>query len=203
MEMNEYLKKYPWLKGYDQSPDQNEPSCALNWIPKGWVIAFGEQMCEELDIALRKTDEYDKAYIVEAKEKYGSMRMCIYPSNEEIERILMKYEAISEHICMHCAAVDVPMLNIGRWLSVYCRDCYSEINNDDRYKPYDEVIDGDAEMPAKIKWGQFSKERGHENFEMDISETTQKIRERYAERKANGEFKDSQCDDSEDNYYGA
>ena len=142
---------------------------------------------EELDVALRKTEEYNEAYVVEAKEKFGELRMWIHPSNEEIDRILMKYEAISAHVCMHCSAVDVPMLNIGRWLSVYCQHCYNKINNDGRHKPYDEVIDGSAEMPTVIKWGRFSK-NGREDFEMDISETVGRIGERYKTRVANGEI---------------
>ena len=199
-----YLKKYPWLKGYDPYPESEADlsTCALNWIPEGWVDAFGELMCQELDAALRKTDQYDEAYVVEAKEKFGELRMWIHPPNEETDRILMKYEAISAHVCMHCSAVDVPMLNIGHWLSVYCRHCYDKMNSDGRHKPYDEVVDGDAEMPIVVKWSRFGK-NGTEHFEMDIRETVEKIRKRCAERKANGEFEGDLFEGWEDNYYGA
>lgn len=184
MKINEYLKKYPWTREYGPYPENpdEELACALMWLPEGWLKAFGEEMCYEIDEALKKTDFYDKAYISEAKEKYASMRLSICPSNEEIDRILLKYETISMHVCEKCGAVDVPVLNIGRWWSVYCQECYEIINADGRHKPYDEVIDGDAEMPAKIQWGRFSTEHGHENFEMDISETVEKIRENYKKR---------------------
>jgi hypothetical protein len=42
-----------------------------------------------------------------------------------------------------------------------------------------------------------------EDFEMDISETTQKIRAQYEQRKDNGQFKDDNFDEWEDSYYGA
>ena len=182
----EYLKKYPWLRGNDLEDYEWPSTCALNWLPEGWVEAFGEEMCQELDIALRKTEEYAEAYVAEAKEKFGELRMWLHPHNDEIERIVMKYAEISRHTCLYCGKIDIPMLNIGGWWSPYCRHCYDKINRDGRHKPYDDVVDGDAEMPSVIKWGRFSK-GGHEDFEMDVGETVEKIRERYGARVANGE----------------
>ena len=102
--MKEYLRKYPWTRGYDPYPENNEEMCcALFWLPEGWVDSFGEKMCEEIDYELRKTSFYDEAYVIEAKEKYASMRLSIYPTNDEIENIISKYEAISEHICECCS----------------------------------------------------------------------------------------------------
>lgn len=203
MKMNEYLEKYPWTKGYDPYPEDSEPEiCALSWLPKGWIMAFGEVMCDEIDLALRKTDFYDKAYISEAKEKYASMRISLYPSNEEIDQILMKYEMISEHICENCGAVDCAVLNLGGWISVYCEPCFNNINAAGRYKPYNEIIDTEAKIPDVLKWTRYST-NGAEHFEMDISETVEKIRKRYEERKASGEFQDDNFDEWEDNYYGA
>ena len=174
--MNEYLKKYPWLRGYEDIEDEN-PVCSLEWIPKGWVIAFGEEMCQELDAALRKTGSYDDAYVSELKEKYGSLRMYIHPTNDEIENIISKYAAISEHVCEHCGAVDVPMLNIGGWFSPYCKTCYDKINHDGRFKPFNESMDSELQMPNVLKWRQYNKD-GWQNYEMDIKETVDTIREK-------------------------
>lgn len=172
------------------------------WIPAGWVRAFGEEMCQEIDIALRKTDFYDQAYVSEAKEKYGSLRMWIHPSNEEIDRILMKYEAISEHVCQCCGCVDAPLMNISGWVSTYCKTCYDEMNSDGRHKPYEELANKDSKMPNSVKWSRFSPS-GTEHFEIDISETTRKIREKYETRRARGEFNNNDFDEWEDRYNGA
>lgn len=203
MTMNEYLERYPWTRGYDPYPEDGEELvCALMWLPTGWIKAFGEEMCDEIDAALRKADFYDQAYISEVKEKYGSMRLWIHPSNEEIDRIIMKYETISEAVCMSCGRVDCGILNISGWLSTYCRECYDNINADGRHKPYDEIVNKDAKMPDAVKWSRYSTS-GTEHFEMDISETTQKIRDKYAQRKANSEFNNNDFDEWDDRYNGA
>lgn len=170
--MQEYLKRYPWLKGSSE-----DAICSFEWLPKGWVIAFGEELCQELDIALRKTDKYHEAYVCEAKEKYGSLRLHLYPFNQEIEEIILKYEIISEHVCENCGAVDVPMLNIGGWFSPYCKTCYDEINQDNRFHSFEEAADGEMQMPKTRKWRRHSKD-GWQDFEVDISETVCKIREK-------------------------
>ena len=204
MTMNEYLIKYPWLRGYDPYPEtpDDEQVCSLIWLPEGWVDAFGEMMCEEIDIALRKTDFYDQAYVSEAKEKYASMRLSIYPSNSEIDTIIDKYSLISEHVCECCGRPNSSTLNMGGWISVYCRDCYNKINADGRHKQYDEIANKDAKMPDVLKWTRYST-NGTEHFEMDISETTRKIRDAW---KARQEFNDNIYDafeNWEERYNGA
>lgn len=182
--MQEFLKKYPWLKGYDPYPEEDEnPVCSLFWLPEGWVKAFGEEMCAELDVALRKTKEYNEAYVVEAKEKFGQLRLYLYPSNEEIENIIRKYEVISEHICENCGAVDVPMLNLAGWFSPYCRECFDKFNDKARYKSFEEVSGKISEIPNIMSWRRYTKD-GWQNFEMNISETVEKLREK--ERSHNG-----------------
>lgn len=174
--MQKYLKKYPWLKGYSSHPEEN-PVCSLEWLPKGWVIAFGDEMCQELDVVLRKTGKYDEAYVTEAKEKYGSLRLYLHPFNTEIEEIILKYEVISAHVCEICGAVDIPMLNIGGWFSPCCKTCYDEINQDNRFKSFEEIADSDTQIPNTIKWRRYSK-GVVQDFEADISETVNKIREK-------------------------
>lgn len=183
--MQEFLKKYPWLKGYDPYPETENPVCAFEWLPKGWVIAFGEELCQELDVALRKTELYNEAYVVEAKEKLGQLRLYFHPSNEEIENIIRKYEVISEHICENCGAVDVPMLNLGGWFSPYCRECFDKFNDKGRYKSFEEVSGKISEIPNVVKWRRYTKD-GWQDFEMDISEIVEKLR-----KKSNREF--GQC----------
>ena len=141
------------------------------------MIAFGEEMCQELDTALRKTGLYGDAYVSEMKEKYGALRICLFPSNDEIEDIISKYSAISEHVCENCGTVDVPILNIGGWFSPYCKKCYNKINHDNRFDSFENAKDGECEMPNIIKWRRYEN-GGWQNFEMDITSTVEKIREK-------------------------
>ena len=93
------------------------------------------------------------------------------------ENIISKYAAISEHVCENCGAVDVPMLNIGGWFSPYCKTCYDKVNHDGRFKPFDDAMDSELQMPNVLKWRRYDK-NGWQNFEMDIKETVDKIREK-------------------------
>lgn len=202
MTMNEYLTKYPWLRGYDPYPDETdtEPCNILEWLPRGWVEAFGEEMCEDLDKAIKAAGLESEFRIDEAKEKYGMMRLYYYPSTPEIDDIVHAYEQISETVCVHCGAIEgVKFVNVG-WCSPYCRRCYGKIHRTTDFAKFDALPD--EELPTVVKWSRYSK-NGKEHFELDISETTRKIRERYEKRKASGEFEEDVFDEWEDRYNGA
>lgn len=95
----ELIRKYPWIEprnnwsgkkisvcaGPDGEegfwpgdpklhPEYNYEYTVLDDMPEGWRIAFGDQMCEEIDQELRRFDYQDKYEITEIKEKYGSLR---------------------------------------------------------------------------------------------------------------------------------
>lgn len=200
MEMNEYLAKYPWLKGYDPYPEDNDPCCILEWLPKGWVEAFGEIMCEDLDRIIKAENLQDEFRIDEAKEKYGQIRLYCHPCTPAIQDVIRTYEAISETACCHCGTVEgVKMTNFG-WVEPLCKPCCSKINRAMDSSKFDALPN--EELPTVVKWSRFSQS-GTERFEMDISETTKRIRERYEERKANGEFDESNDFEGDDDYYGA
>ena len=73
------IEKYHWLKPYNRwtgsVPDNYDYSFTeLDSMPTGWRLAFGEQMCEEIDRELRRFDYQDKYEIVQIKEKWGELR---------------------------------------------------------------------------------------------------------------------------------
>ena len=91
----ELCAKYPWLipsnrwsgiriteaqdGGYwpgspEKIPDYNYEYTELDSMPRGWRIAFGDQMVEEIDKELRKYNYVDKYRVTQIKEKYGSLR---------------------------------------------------------------------------------------------------------------------------------
>ena len=95
----ELIKKYPWLiptnrwsgkkitdcagpngeegfwPGEPQShPEYNYEYTELDDMPDGWRLAFGEQMCEEVQQELEKFDFVNKYFIEQIKEKYGGLR---------------------------------------------------------------------------------------------------------------------------------
>jgi len=91
----ELCEKYPWLiptnkwsgikiteaqnggfwPGSPESiPEYDYEYTELDSMPKGWRLAFGDQMIEEIDQELRKYDYVNKYQIIQIKEKYGSLR---------------------------------------------------------------------------------------------------------------------------------
>lgn len=127
------LEKYPFMRVKDNSvyPWLTRDDCWLDDMPEGWMVAFGEQMCEELKAALGKYADY--WIIVQVKEKFG--RLCIYYGwdtfDEDIEipdevankvdDIVNKYEVLSGRTCMHCGS-RATYQSVG-WIGPYCEKC--------------------------------------------------------------------------------
>ena len=199
MTTNEYLNKYPWLKAYDPYPEENqEEICSLEWLPRGWVEAFGEFLCEDLDRVIKAENLQDEFRIDDAKEKYGQLRLYCHPCTPAIQDVLRTYEAISEVTCVNCGAVEgVKMTNFG-WVEPLCRACCAKIHKNRNLEKFDALTE--ENLPITVKWHRYSP-NGTQHFEMDISETTQKIREHWERRKT---IRNEQNDfEGDENYYGA
>ena len=129
------IEKYPWLLPRNRWTDEviedyDYTYTELDDMPYGWRVAFGEQMCEELQKALDMMDpeEAKKFRVVQIKEKYGSLRF--YPNwvTDQIAEILYKYSVMSEHICISCGAPATKM-SLG-WICPWCDSCASKLHNE-------------------------------------------------------------------------
>ncbi len=89
-------------------------------VPDGWRIAFGEQMCDEIQKALEKADFVNKYSILQIKEKFGSLRWYTsgVPRDSEIYDIVDKYEELSENTCIVCGKRATYMTT--GWICPYC-----------------------------------------------------------------------------------
>lgn len=99
----------------------------------GWRKAFGIQMCKEIKRALLDAGgrKMLHAYrITDIKEKYGSLRWYDTGAPEEVEKIIAKYEYISQRTCIVCGK---PADYVTRgWVEPYCKDHLPEkIDPDD------------------------------------------------------------------------
>ena len=105
----------------------------LDSMPTGWRNAFGIQMCKEIKRALidaggRKMLHWYR--ITQIKEKYGSLRWYDTGAPEEVQKIIAKYEYISERTCIVCGK-SADYITKG-WIEPYCRKHLPEkINPDD------------------------------------------------------------------------
>ena len=150
MSKEESAKKYPFIRIYYGDGHYSEDSTVLDLMPRGWKIAFGEQMCADLEKAMKASGvNPEKADIHDIKEKWGRLDMYVTPLTEEIEKVTEKYSDLAKCTCINCGKIGVPMINFG-WISPVCRDCY----NDDVVRgtePYDKLIMTTYAVPEEFK----------------------------------------------------
>ena len=133
------LEKYPWLTPYNiwtKKPleDYNYERTWADDIPKGWRLAFGDQMIEELDQLLKKYNLEDNYRIVQIKEKFGGLRWYDDGFSKEgygeYRDWLCKYENLSFKTCINCGK---PAIGFTRgYILPLCRDCMKDM-------PYDPI----------------------------------------------------------------
>lgn len=102
--------KYPFIRPRSVS---NDKYCSnffnytyLSFIPKGWVKAFGNQLCEDLNNALKCYDKnIRKSFrIHDIKEKHGRLQISCNWYTLEVNAVLNKYEKISHKTCIICGS---------------------------------------------------------------------------------------------------
>lgn len=188
------IQKYPWLRAvdwYTMYPmyDKRNDLCGL-WddLPRGWLRAFGVQMCDEIQILLKKHDMDKTAYIEQAKEKYGGMRIYM-AAPHEVQEVIDIYSAISENVCCMCGKPHVPMLNLS-WISPYCKSCFEKLqkrNSCFYQKPYETYTPENKEhwkIQDKLTWRKYSTE-GSTDYTIDISDRVRQIERRWNEKHPN------------------
>lgn len=95
----------------------------LNMMPTGWRKAFGIQMCKEIKEALLRTGGrkmLHKYRIIDIKEKYGELRWYDNFSVPEVDKIIYKYEYISQRTCIVCGRPATGYTPVEYWKSPYC-----------------------------------------------------------------------------------
>lgn len=209
LKIKKLVKKYPWLipnSQYYTGRILKKRNWNYSWtwyddMPRGWEKCFGNMFLEELDAAIRKGGLLDQFGIDQLKEKYGRLTVYVHGFNDEIMRIIDKYEYISANICISCGAYDVPMVNES-WISPHCFSCfrknqiltdkwYSENYKDYKPKTEEQIRDlynkltsdekSDWKMPDSYTIRRFSKD-GDTETTYDISDTVAKIRGRYEKK---------------------
>ena len=170
------IEKYPFLLPRNVWTDKLDPTynysfTELDCMPIGWKKAFGELLCEDIKNELIKSGKLDDYRVQQIKEKYGTLRWYDNFNVGNMQKILMKYEHISEFVCVICGKVNVPIYNDG-WVCPYCDSCYKQSWNNRKYKPnksYESYKIYEPMLTAQFKVTQFSKE-GKKTETLDCSD---------------------------------
>lgn len=115
-----------WPGSPNKVPEYDYEYTSFDLIPQGWRRAFGMEMCQEIEDALEADGIQDKYFPVQIKEKYGTLRWYDNFTTEKLEKILRKYEDLSERTCILCGA---PATKYAvNWISPYCDKCAQRIS---------------------------------------------------------------------------
>lgn len=100
------------------------PCTMLDSMPAGWRKRFGIDFCKELKRAVVKSGgkKYLKDFrIIGIKEKYGVLDVDTTGMTPEVDRVIMKYEYLSQYVCVVCGE-DAVKQTVG-WVEPYCEKC--------------------------------------------------------------------------------
>lgn len=123
------VEEYPFLLPRNVFTDElaSEYDYEFTWLdemPETWKNAFGLKMCQELKEVLIKTNSLNDFRIQQIKEKYGTLRVYSNFINDEIERVIRKYEEMSMMFCIKCGK---PTRWISKWyIAFLCDNCKDE-----------------------------------------------------------------------------
>lgn len=112
------LKRYPWLepvnafsgkriiqcsgkngeKGFwpgdpNKNPDYDYSYTVLDEMPRGWRLAFGDDMIEEINQELLKYDFVEDYRVIEIKEKWGGLRW--YDGGTPVGKLSKDYQEVT------------------------------------------------------------------------------------------------------------
>ena len=190
-------KKYPFLKpwkGWKKDRYGNyheiygwrhgEKYSYIMWDfwPWGWNKTFGKMMLEEIGEVV-KNSRLTNFHILDGKEKWGRMVLDCYPYTEEIDRVIAKYEVISQNVCTCCGHPDVWQINTG-WILPLCFNCYKMIQTFNVKYP-------ESDVDLRLKYDKYrcsdsalipdtyTIHSGNNKVEIDIKSTVEKIRARW------------------------
>ena len=195
-------KQYPWLI------PRNSWTGEICWIKKpydhtelddmadGWRKAFGDIWCEEMHKALVECNFVDGFRIDQMKEKFGELRCYVNNYAPPIDHIINAFEVISQHVCIKCGQLDVPIINDYGWYLPLCKKCYEQtagyisklnrVSYEDRLLEA-EIEEDDMKIPESYTIRRWSKDKDDtEDIVYDISDLVAKIRYKNRKRDKNG-----------------
>ena len=118
--------KYPFLRVKDPVASDTWTDSWLFDLEDGWRKAFGDDLCKELDAAIKEDKCEDTFEFVQIKEKFGALRLYAWGYGKKVGEVLAKYEELSKYICGHCGQ---PATRISKgWIYPFCDPCVDKVH---------------------------------------------------------------------------
>jgi len=96
-----------------------------NELPDGWINLFWE-MCQEIYEPLERAGLLNDFYFVQVKEKFNTMRCYSEGANDEVQKILYKYEDKASRVCTICGKA-ATRLTRG-YIAAFCDECAAKLS---------------------------------------------------------------------------
>lgn len=107
------------IMDYEEAIDRSNCSFpGLISIPIGWHRLYAN-LIEDLEV-------FGDFAILQAKEKFGGLRVYFGVANDYHFRLLKRYEEIAIHTCQFCGESG-ELRNINDWMYTICDKCASKI----------------------------------------------------------------------------
>lgn len=125
------IEEYPFLLpknvfSGDVPEDYDYSYTLLDEIPQGWLNSFIPDFLKELKEALIKDNLLDDYFILQIKEKWGYLHWYDNGRTESVDKIITKYEKISQDFCIRCGKKATKMTS--GWITYVCDACYDNPN---------------------------------------------------------------------------
>lgn len=123
--------EYPFLIFKDNwtgetSKDYDYSFTLIDDLPRGWMMAFGDNLLKELKQELLSENLLEEYSILQIKEKYGGLRWYDHGGTDKwYDEILPKYEKMSFKTCIYCGK-PAKWISKGWWITPYCNKCKIE-----------------------------------------------------------------------------
>jgi hypothetical protein len=119
---NKLIQEAPTILWYLQKNDSSE-----SFLPIAFGFECGDGWFAILQELFNKLEQYavqnnlDNFYIMQVKEKFGSLRVYTSYENEEISSLIEQAELKSQETCEICGNKGKP--NRNGWISTLCKNC--------------------------------------------------------------------------------
>lgn len=126
----ELLNLYPFIKvdseyNYIEDGESGLYTEKGLFLPEGWYNLF-LLCCAELRKVLIEKNLLSTFKINQLKEKYGSMRIYVNISDEDINAIIERYEIISQFTCCICGKTAT--VETTGYVCPYCDECIKDVH---------------------------------------------------------------------------
>lgn len=190
-ENKKIIEKYPFLAFHNYDGSIDYEGTWYDSMPRGWRIAFGDLMMDDIKACLEKANYVDKFHIENIKEKYGELRFYYsgVPESvfDELNNIIETYSTLSQNICIECGEIDVPEFKSG-WIEPLCLKCYSSLPKNkglDKIVIYQNYLNDmdlkNQTLATKLFFTRYADgESG--KYEIDIQPTVKKVVDAWTNR---------------------